>query len=185
MSQLVLLDLGNNNIGGPLPPSLSCLTRCAMLYLQHNKFEGELGLGPGKGSAYSPWMPALQRLNVSCNELVGTVSWTALAMALPQVELCDISGNNITGGRARLMFTLASQTDIYCTYENLFPTMVASCSYWRGRGCPKATLAVQRWGPGRWPQLGHQNQRPQTRTKNTHPLERKTYSRYSTLLTSA
>lgn len=169
MKQLVLLDLGNNALTGPLPHSLSCLELCEMLYLQHNQFCGKLACccrhtagGEENGdcccsdlddhsssssrSSYStgptptvfsptpraassspisprqqqhltgfpppnpnpnhdhcrlliPHMPSLLRLNISFNvDLQGGVCLQALTIAMPALELYDITGNvNMTG----------------------------------------------------------------------------------------
>ena len=89
-----VLDLRNNRLEGPLPPSLAVLTSIEELYLGYNKFTGKI-------PAIWPFgMKALAKLGLNCNKnLRGAVPSSFKAfLSSPQeqqLEYLDLSQTSV------------------------------------------------------------------------------------------
>jgi len=87
---LVSLSLSDNNLSGPLPPSLNELTQLKKLRLGNNQFQGTLPDFSGH--------PDLISIDLSGNKLTGTIPATLLKdVATSDDIFLDLSSNRLTG----------------------------------------------------------------------------------------
>lgn len=96
------LDLGSNNLDGPLPPSLGDLSNLISLVFSHNSLSGPLA--PELGS-----LLLLQQLGLDDNHLTGAIP--AEIGGLLQLRYLEITRNRLTGALPGSLVNLAALLD--------------------------------------------------------------------------
>ncbi|XAR59425.1 Non-specific serine/threonine protein kinase, partial [Bertholletia excelsa] len=97
LTQLVVLDLSDNNFSGPIPASLSSLYNLQTLVIRSNSFSGSF---PPSVSG----LKSLQILDISRNSISGILPNTL--NGLTSLQRLDLSFNKFTGSLPKLPFGL-------------------------------------------------------------------------------
>jgi uncharacterized protein YjbI with pentapeptide repeats len=111
--KLTVLDLRNNNMGGPIP-NLSGLQVLSKLNLSANSFVGTIPATIGS-------MRALTRLDLRMNQLTGEIP--ATVFTLTNLNILDVGANMLRGTIASEIGILANLTEVSLGPSNMTGTL--------------------------------------------------------------
>ncbi|RCV37271.1 hypothetical protein SETIT_8G049600v2 [Setaria italica] len=125
MRELSILHLGNNQLAGPIPTSLTNLSKMSDLILQKNQLSGPVPATFGN-------IRALNTLELSDNNLNGNLDFLSSLSNCRQLQVLDITSNSFSGGLPDHVGNLSTKLRMFYANNNkitgVLPSTLANLS---------------------------------------------------------